>query len=73
MQPDLFRPDEDLEMHWEVIEARFVESWNEQNRRFDKFPIYVHTRPKKWPPIEKCTCEVAPWEDCCETCPTAIR
>lgn len=65
MQKDLFKADE--EIGWEVLEVRYKEpTWNNQNKTWDYFPIYIHTKPLNWNP-PKHYCDVPPWEKCdCE-------
>lgn len=61
MQHDMFEPDEDLEMKWEVIEVRYKKKEISANS-FENFPIYVHTRPKNWNPPKHHSDE-PPWDE----------
>jgi hypothetical protein len=59
MQNDLFKEPETDD--WVVVEKKEELIWNEQNKMFDTFPVYVHTRPKNWRGPDES--EKLPWEE----------
>lgn len=60
MQNDMFKPEEDLEMHWEILEVKYGEpSWNAQNKVWEKFVLEIVTQPIGWiPPLPD---DSVPW------------
>ena len=46
---------------WEVLEEKKEQHWNEQNKMFEDFVTYVHTRPLNWKGPE--ISDKLPWED----------